>query len=339
LEVPDSFYISLDTFDADLYATVKKLRETLKIKTFLLDEIHFDSNYDEELKKIYDFLDVRIVFTSSVSLSLFKSSHDLSRRVIIKKLYPFSYREFLYFKDDITTEQLDIEDIINKKWDKNILSYYDRFDSYLKGGNMPFSLEEPEPFPLLKNILKAVIRKDIPAIARIAVDEIGIIEQLAAFIGRSEVDGINYSSISGNLKITKYKAKLYVSLLEQAFILLRIMPAGSNVMKEPKILMALPYRLLYKNYEDALGALREDFFIESILSSGKNIKYLKSTRGSKTPDYIIRDEKDNNIIIEVGGKGKGREQFKGIKEKKKLIMSHSLEIKGIKRPLFLAGML
>jgi len=43
------------------------------------------------------------------------------------------------------------------------------------------------------------------------------------------------------------------------------------------------------------------------------------------------------MVIEVGGKSKGREQFKGVEVHKKIILSHSNQIEGIKRPLFLLG--
>jgi hypothetical protein len=42
-------------------------------------------------------------------------------------------------------------------------------------------------------------------------------------------------------------------------------------------------------------------------------------------------------VIEIGGPGKGREQFKGFDGRKNLILSHGNEISGIKRPLFLIG--
>ena len=45
-------------------------------------------------------------------------------------------------------------------------------------------------------------------------------------IGYSSVDGINYSSISSNLKITKYKAESYIGLLKNAFVLQR---EGNNL--------------------------------------------------------------------------------------------------------------
>ena len=168
---------------------------------------------------------------------------------------------------------------------------------------MPFSLQEPDVLPLLTNILEAIINKDIPKIESITIDETEIIKKLVKFIALFDVEGINYTSISNNLKITKYKAEQYLSLLERAFIVYRVFPKGTNVLKEPKILMALPYRLLYKDFTDCIGALREDFFISTFSALNKKIFYLKSTTGKKTADYILEDNED--IAIGIGGKSKG----------------------------------
>ena len=101
--------------------------------------------------------------------------------------------------------------------------------------------------------------------------------------------------------------------------------------------MALPYRLLYRPLNEAIGGLREDFFVGAFKALGKEIFYLKSIRGQKTPDYCIRDRED--IIFEVGGKGKGKSQFKGVNVRKKIIFADGYEISAMRRPLFLAGLL
>ena len=95
---------------------------------------------------------------------------------------------------------------------------------------------------LPKNIIQKVIRKDIPMVSNLRFEDIENIEKTLSFIGKSEVDGINFSSISRNLGITKYKAELFVKFLSQAFILNPIYPRGTNVLKEPKVLMLLPFR-------------------------------------------------------------------------------------------------
>ncbi len=335
----DSLYISIDSIEIDnLFELVKTLNELYKYKVFFLDEIHFYKNYEKDLKAIYDFLNVKIFFTSSVSLALYESAYDLARRIKIYNIFPFSYREYLTIKDNIHLGALNFSEIKEKNWTAEHIRAGSRFKDYIGGGLMPFSLEEPDILLTLRNILDKIIYRDIPLVANLMTNELELIKKTLAFIGKSQIDGINYSSLSNNLKITKYKAEQYIKLLENAFVLNAVFPKGTNVLKEPKIVMNLPYRLLYKEYDEAVGGLREDFFVESIKMSGKTIYYLKTRRGKKTPDYLIEDNKAK-YIIEVGGKGKGIQQFKGIDMSKSIILADGERLDGIKRPLFLVGFL
>lgn len=337
LNHPDTFYLSLDTFQDDLFETIRAVRDVLKARIFLLDEIHMRPGFEGELKKIYDFLDVYVIFTSSMALAMYRSAHDLSRRVLLKTLYPFSLREYILFKHGQQINPLTIDDIINQRFDRAVLESGSFFSDYIRGGLMPFALNEPAPLELLKNILQTVIYKDIARVSQTTMDELDTIVKLMSFIGKSGIDGINYSSLSRNLGISKYKAEQYTALLEDAFLLHRVLPEGTGVLKEPKIVMALPYRLVYRSYEDSIGGLREDFFVEAVKAAGLDVHYLKSVRGAKTPDYVLNDLE--TFIFEIGGKGKGRQQFKGFKAGRKIILSDSYEIEGIKRPLFLFGLL
>ncbi len=334
---PEALYLTLDVLDRseDVFGLIKTLNHKYGFQRFFLDEVHFYPQFDQVLKKIYDFLDVHVTFTSSVALALNQSAYDLSRRTVLRSMNPFSFREYLFFRHHLRLDPLVPEQIFSKGWTSEHLRAGIYFDEYLQGGLMPFALNEPEPLEILKNILVTVIRKDIPTVARLLIDELDVIAKLVEFIGRSGVDGINYTSLSKNLGITKYKAEQYLGLLEKAFVLQRIFPKGTNVLKEPKVLMALPYRLLYRELEDAVGGLREDFFAEMMRHSGMPIHYLKTKRGAKTPDYLLGD----GTVIEIGGKGKGFTQFKDVKANRKFIFTHSDQTDGIRRPLFMLGYL
>lgn len=48
----------------------------------------------------------------------------------------------------------------------------------------------------------------------------------------------------------------------------------------------------------------------------------KGTRGSKTPEHLIGGGPDR-LVVEIGGKSKGREQFKGINAGRKLVFAHT----------------
>lgn len=290
------------------------------------------------LKQLYDFTDLRILFSSSVSLAMQASAHDLSRRVRLLHLYGFSFREYLTFTQGLSLPVIEMEQIAGGNWQPDHLRAGRHFEEYLRGGMLPFSLEEPEPFVLLEGILEKVISHDIPSVERLMVDELESIRRLIRFVGRSAIDGINYSSLSRNLGITKYKAQQYVGCLEKAFILHQVFPAGTNVLREPKILMTPPNRLLYRDFDDAVGGLREDYFVETMKQAGIQFRYLKSTRGAKTPDYLIEDAR-GKLAVEIGGSGKGRQQFKGIQIDRKLLFAHRPVPERGRLPLFLLGYL
>ncbi len=153
----NSFYISCDTLKDDLFETIKEISSKLKIELFLLDEIHFYTSFEEALKKAYDFLNIKMIFTSSVALALWESSYDLSRRIVLQKLYPFSFREFLDFKYDIKLKQLNLTEIVNNTYDKAQLKNYGYFAEYISSGILPFALDEIDPLKILNNVFNTII--------------------------------------------------------------------------------------------------------------------------------------------------------------------------------------
>lgn len=339
-ETRDAFYLSADTLDEDEdgFEVIKRLSDRFGYRTFCLDEVHHFPNASGLLKKVYDFLDVRIIFTSSVALAMEASRHDLSRRVRFMSLSFFSYREYLRMVHRIVVPALTFGDLLAGHWQDEHVRSGAYFDAYVKGGNMPFALEEPDPLVLLGNIRDKIIGRDIPHAVKLTMDELELLRKMLRFVGRSPVDGINYSSLSRNLGSTKYKAQQYADCLEQAFVLRQVFPAGTNVLREPKILLTPPYRLLYLDYQEAVGGLREDFCVAALVQAGFAPAYLKSTRGAKTPDYLIQWD-GSQVAVEIGGPGKGRSQFKGIQADQKLVFAHTDYPEQGRIPLFMLGLL
>lgn len=336
----EAFYLSADTLepDADLFQVVKDLSERYAYNTFLLDEVHFLRDAAGGLKQIHDFLEVRVVFTSSVALALQNSVHDLARRVRLHTLDYFSFREYLDFRHGEHLERLSVEKLLAGEVPAGHLRAGRHFSSYLEGGLLPFALEEPEPLPLLAGTLDKIIERDIPSNLRLHLAEIPILRKLLAFVGRSAVDGINYSTLSTNLGITKYKAEQYVAAFESAFVLTRLFPAGTNLLREPKILLVPPIRLLHRPADEVVGGLREDFFALAMRQAGIEVSYLKGTRGEKTPDFLVQVG-ERNLAFEIGGRGKGRSHFKGIKADSKIILTPDVPPSPGRLPLHLVGFL
>jgi hypothetical protein len=134
------------------------------------------------------------------------SAHDLARRARLHTLDYFSFRDYLAFRHGEHLERLRLEDLLSGNVEPDYLRAGRYFTDYLGGCLLPFALEEPDPLPLLAGTIQKIIERDIPATLRLHLDEIPLLREFLAFVGRSAVDGINYSTLSANLGITKYKA-------------------------------------------------------------------------------------------------------------------------------------
>jgi len=342
-ELQDSIYISMDALEqtASLFELAKELAKNYGIKYIFLDEIHNHFGWQMEIKKIYDFLDVKVIFTSSAAIDIIRSKYDLSRRVAIINMLPFSFREYLYFKKDIFMEKISLDDILTNYREiyRKVYVFEPDFMEFCMRGAIPSFLDSPFP-QTIKNIVEKILNHDLLLFGKLSAEDVMNIGGVLRFISRSSVDVCGYSMIARNTGITKYKAREYVGLLEQAFLLKIVMPYGSNVTREPKILYALPFRAYFAEGaedEKLTGAVREEFFIHHIANIDVSVNYLKSLRGEKLPDYVIF-HKNKRIVFEIGGAGKTRKQLKGISGAGRFVLSQpgNLE-KGM--PLLLFGFL
>lgn len=320
-EAKDAFYLSADTLAPgdSLTEIVRLLHDSYGTRRIFVDEIHFVDQFPRVLKELYDFYEVEVWFTSSSALALHESAWDLSRRVLRVYLGPFSYREYLSFRHNRSLPSLPLEEALSKRIPAEHLRAGTWFEEYVRGGLYPFTLQAPGRTELFESMLEKVLTTDvITSDPSLSVMELDQMRKMIAFIGRSPVDGINYSNVAGNLGITKYRVQKYIELLERSFLLYRVFPHGSNVLKEPKVFLELPYRLAFRSYRESLGAIREDYTTLALRQHGAAFEYAKSTRGAKTPDFVLSLGK-STVVLEVGGKSKGRSQFKSLDYDRKVV--------------------
>jgi uncharacterized protein len=100
------FYFSADNIyfnKTSILEFITNLYQTEGINIFFIDEIHKYSNWNQELKNIYDaFPAVKVVFSGSSSIDLVKGSFDLSRRAKLFHLAGLSLREYINFSTGST---------------------------------------------------------------------------------------------------------------------------------------------------------------------------------------------------------------------------------------------
>lgn len=337
----NSLYISLDSTQvADLFELSKELLKQYKINTLLLDEIHYYPYWQRDLKKVYDFIDMKIYFTSSVSLEILNADFDLSRRVRIIPIPVFSFREFLWFYDytDDLINNFEIVEIL-KQETRADLKYETFFEEFL---HFPLPAQKQERSPeIIQNIVNKIIERDLVYSEDIDSKDIFYLKNILKFLANSPASDISFSTVASNLQISHFLAVKYITTLEKAYILNVVYPIGTNVKKEPKILFNLPFRSYLSNLpqKTLLGSIKEDFFAGIMRNNKIKMFYLKNKRGRKLPDFMI-DVGKTKYVIEIGGKSKTLTQFKGISDKyEKIITTYPYIKRDHSIPLFTFGFL
>ncbi|MGB3962264.1 MAG: AAA family ATPase, partial [Sulfurimonas sp.] len=140
---------------------------------FLIDEIHKNKFFSQELKAIYDVFDMHVIFSGSSALQIEHSSGDLSRRAVIHNLGVLSLREFIEMETGIEFETYTLEQIREKHYDiaSNIMRKIrplEQFNNYIKYGCYPFYKESMSDYSQkLLEVINLTIDSDLSGIYNI----------------------------------------------------------------------------------------------------------------------------------------------------------------------------
>ena len=336
LPIEKKLYFSADDLDIDslfdvAYAFSKEGGELL-----IIDEIHKYRHFEKELKKIYDMLALKVVFSGSSALQLDHAKGDLSRRAIIYSMNGLSFREFIEMKESIILPSYSIEEIFTNHTEiaRSLLKSikpYAFWKEYLTFGYYPFYFEDTKGYPLrLKQTINTVIEVDIPSIFPIEYEKIISLKKLVRLVCESPPFKINIKALSEKMGIKDYQTLYrYMEYLHRGRILslIRAKSRGDNIFVKPQKLY-LANTNLHNAYCDnvEIGTLREVFFMSMI--GEENIEV--ANKG----DFVV----DGQHTVEIGGKNKSFKQIKDVD--KSYVVADDLEVGfGNKIPLWLFGFL
>jgi len=306
-------------------------------KLLCIDEVHEAKDFEMELKQIYDFLDIDVYFTGSSAIAL--KSPDFARRYSMYHLSYFSLREYLnfiynfelksYTLEEIITNHENISfDIIQKIEHHKILKEYSDF---LKTGMYPFYFEDKLKYiDRINDTIDKVLYIDIGKIYSIQADKIENIKKLLATICVSKPFEFTISNLSREVGITKSTLYKYLNYLDKAELISLITNEAkrfSNIKKADKLYMANCNLLEAICLNQDIGTTRETFFVSQL-------KIKHTLHYSNSGDFLINEK----YLVEIGGKKKGFNQIKDIKNS--FVISDNIEV-GFKDkiPLWLFGFL
>ena len=306
-------------------------------KVFVIDEIHKIDNFEKHLKLIYDFLDLKVIFTGSSAIKLEHSKADLSRRSMIYRVNGLSFREFLELKLNIKLNSYSLKKILRNHEEiafeiTSKLKPFEFFDEYLKFGYYPFYFDtSKENFYLkLNEMINATIEFDLAHIFNIEPKLTIKLKQLVTLICSSKPYELNISKLAQKIEINRNTLYQYIYYLHRGQIFNNVYPTnkGDSIFSKPSKLYLNNTNLLYAYCDNIdIGTIRETFFANQLKINHK-INY------SKIGDFLV----DEKYIFEIGGKNKSFKQIKDIKNS--YVVADDIEIGfGNKIPLWLFGFL
>lgn len=316
----NSIYFSMDSFFINqwLFEIVKMLKEDYWFENFFIDEIHTFKNWSQELKNIYDFLDVKIVFSWSSSMDLKKWNFDLSRRVILKKLEKLSFREFLDFNYWIKIKSYSIDEIL-KNYKKISLNIFEQdqeilahFKDYLRYWELPFFLQWKNTYhEKIKNAVDKVIYDDILKFHNLKTENIFVFFDILKFLINSSPSNFNYSNLANSLSVSVDTIKYFSEILSEVWLVNLIWKewkVSVNLRKSKKAFLELSnLSSLFFNWIDSAKNLW--FIRESFCAS--NLKKVWSVFYSEVGDLLFIKDWER-FIFEIWWKNKTKSQLKWI---------------------------
>ncbi len=337
LPISKKLYISADSVKIDSLFELALEFQKEDGKLFIIDEIHKYHNFELELKKIYDFLDLDIIFSGSSALKIDNAKADLSRRAVIYEIEGMSFREFIELKEGIDLPSFSLEDILEKHVDiaYELLDKFNLtllFKEYLKYGYYPFYFDKKSHYLIkLNETINAVIEIDIPSVFPMEYQSIRNLKKLIRLVCESHPYTPNIKELLSKMEMGEDYRSLYryLDYLHKAKILKLMRPTtkGDNIFTKPEKIY-LNNTNLHHGYcnEVEIGTIREVFFMSMNFEHRVTIP--------KKGDFLI----DDKYLFEVGGKNKSFKQIKDIENS--FVVADDIEIGSANKiPLWLFGFL
>ena len=298
----DHLYFSSHTLVETVDQFVKEGGEQV-----FIDEIHKYENWSRELKQIHDsYPNLKVGFTGSSVLDIYKGYSDLSRRAPIYTMQGLSFREYLKLFHDIDAPVYTLDEILAQQARLDAVSHpLPLFRDYLQRGYYPFSGESNFDMRL-RQVINQTMEVDIPQYANMNAATGRKLKKLLSVIAQSVPFKPVMDSLATVIGVSRNVLPDYFLYMEQAGMIgqLRDDTGGiRGVGKVEKVYLdntSLSY-ILGREATD-IGNIRETFFYNQMRVTTDIIS-------SRISDFEI-----DGKTFEVGGKKKGKKQISDANE-------------------------
>lgn len=309
-------------------------------KRLYIDEVHKYVNWSRELKNIYDgYPGMKVAFTASSALDIYRGESDLSRRVLTYELSGMSFREYLELTYQIKIFPISLSELLSNHIEiaKSILAKLEaplvKFKEYLISGYLPFTNtnQESDYLTRLYHVIDSSISHDLAYIQNYSATHAVKIKKLLGVIAESAPFEPNITAIAKKLNLGRDTINNFLYNLESAHLLNLVNrpTQGIAALQKPDKIYLENTNLSYAlNNNPEIGTIRETFLFNQLKNASHKVQL--APKG----DFLI----DAKQVVEVGGKSKSNKQIADVEQA--YIAADEIEIGfGNKIPLWLFGFL
>lgn len=297
LKLPNFYYINFDderliNFTVDDFNTLIIIwKKMFNSKFILIDEIQNVINWERFVRRIHDE-EYKIFVTGSNSklLSSELSTH-LTGRYQKLELYPFSFKETVYY------HKLDTSSTPTSVGKAKLLRL---FDDYLLHGGFPEYIKYKDN-EYLKQIYEDVVYKDI--ITRFGIKEVKSFRQLTNYIFTNFTKEASYNRLKDALGIkTAMSVRNYVGFLEESYLVFELFKYDYSLKKQyvsDKKLYVIDNGMRNATafyFSTDRGRLLENLVYIELKRGGNNLYYFKDKLEC---DFLIQEKDAITDVIQV----------------------------------------
>jgi predicted AAA+ superfamily ATPase len=260
-------------------------------RVFFFDEIQNVKGWELFVRRMYDRNFKFVITGSNSSLLSRELGTKLTGRYIGLELYPFSFREFLKFKNiSFSNEPLTEERGFIKA----------AFNEYLEKGGIPEYLRF-ENSELLKTLYENILYKDI--LVRYRLEDEKALRELALYLFSNYTSEINYSKLQKMLGLgSPNTVKNYIGYLENSYMIFLLSKYDFSLKKQiytSKKVYAIDsgfINLISFKFSQDIGKLLENVVFLELKRRGLELYY---HRDKQECDFIITENERATTAIQV----------------------------------------
>jgi uncharacterized protein len=267
-------------------------------KYLLLDEVQNVNRWELFANRLqrqgYNLI---ITGSNSKLLSRELATHLTGRHASFE-LYPFSFREFLRYKQ-LTYTQRELNNTKKRAAIKRL------FKDYLEGGGFPETLKVSNPELYLRELHDRIITRDV--VSRYNIRYVKDIKEIALYLQTNFSSLLSYRNLKNTFQLgSVHTVKNYISYLEEAYLVTQCYPFSfklkQQVRRNKKLysidtgLIKAVTSLFFPNN----GNLLENLVYLELRRQGKEIYYhSESGTGGYEVDFVIKKNQIVEQIIQV----------------------------------------